>query len=228
MSLTTITAYKIWLADTSVNAARDSAWSAMLLEAEDAVKKYLRQGIESASYTSYISGGPFTTFVLPQVPVSLSGFAVYRNDSASGDPADFGADNLLTMYEDYVLDTSPADNSTSVTGMVRSLAGAWGYYRERPLGTLASKWVLDPKNIKVTYTAGYATVPASIVLAVHLLTSKIWHMRKRGFPVTSESLNGYSYSAQGTATAEGILQGDPTIKNLLRPFGRQFFVGSYF
>lgn len=228
MAITSLQNYKAWLGDTSVNAARDSAWTVMIAEAEDAVKKYLRQGVESASYTSILSGGPVTHFVLPQIPVAVSGFALYRNDSANGESAAFTSDHLLTMYTDYVLDLAPDDATVSRTGIVRTLGSTWGSSRERSVYSLTPRLVPTPGNLKVTYTAGYSTVPGSIVLAVHILTSKIWHLRKRGVPTVSESLNGYSFSSQNSATAEGVLQGDPTIRRLLAPFGRQVFVGSYF
>jgi hypothetical protein len=228
MSLTSLSAYRQWLAETTVNAARDSAWTVMLLEAEDAVKRYLRQNVESQSVTSILAGPPQTTLVLPQIPVQVSGFTLYRNDNANGDTTAFTAADLLTLYTDYTLDIADDDPAVSRSGLVRSLTSTWGNARERGVYSLTPRLVPTPGNIKVVYTAGYATIPASIVTAVHIITSRLWNMRKRGYPLIGESLNGYSYSAQGTATAEGIIQGDPTIRKMLYPFGRQVFVASYY
>lgn len=228
MALITLAEYKAFAGISSTDATRDASLNAMIAETDDAIKRYLHQNIESATYTTVMDAPNDVNINLPQLPVSFTDFSIYVNWNANGDPSLFTSDDLLTMYTDYLLDPSPDSATISTTGIVRSMQGWWGLWYQR------NGYVLTPKSvpaygcIKVVYTAGYATVPASIKAAANLLVSKLYMMRKIGMPENSTSLNGYSVSWQSAATANGILQGDPTIRSLLKPFGRQLFVGSYY
>lgn len=207
---------------------RDASLSAMIDEAIDAVKRYTMNGaLEATEYTQIIDAPPQTTLIIPYAPVSVAGFEFYLNVQANGDPAAFTSAFLLTMYQDYVLDVGPTDALTSESGLVRSLQGAWGIWFERPIYSLTNRLMPVRGAIKLVYTAGYATVPQSIKAALNLIVRKLFNMRKDGVPAISESLNGYSISRQNSATADGIIQGDPTIRNLLKTFCRPQ-VGSYF
>lgn len=70
------------------------------------------------------------------------------------------------------------------------------------------------RNILVTYTAGYATMPANLVLAAHYLLDT--YMERRGFPlhVSSSGQGGENTSARSAADAHAAYI------NLLRPFRR--------
>lgn len=214
---------------TSTDATRDASLNLMVAEASDAVVRYLRQNIESQEYTAYLDALPSTELLLPQLPVQASGLQIWVNWSANGDPSLFTSDDLLTNYTDYMLDTAPDDASVSHTGIVRLTGGAWWGVRGQRNGyVLASKIVPVRKAVKVVYTAGYTVVPASITMVVNLITAKLFTMRKLGQPLNSENLNGYGYSVQSSSTANGIIQGDPSIKAALKPFGKQVFVGNYY
>lgn len=147
-------------------------------------------------------------------------FQLYINVDANGDPAAFTSDYLMEMYVDYCLDMGAADPTVSESGIVRLINGVYGVQRERPLYSLSTKITPIRGAVKIVYTAGYATVPPRLRAALQLIVRKIFNARKLGVPLTSESLNGYSYSAQQTATAEGLITGDPTIRKLLTNFCR--------
>lgn len=228
MAILTLALYKEFTGITSTDATRDAALTVMIAEVNDAILRYLNNGaIEQQSYTVIMAAPVSVNLVLPVVPVLASSLQIYLNTQAQGDPAAFTSDTLLTPYTDYMLDVGQTDATTSQTGIVRNLSSAWGVWWARPPASLAPILIPVPGAIKAVFTAGYATVPPSIQAAASLIVSKLYAMRKIGAPAVSESLQAYSRSLQSTATANGILQGDPTIKSLLMPFGRKVYVGSY-
>ncbi len=214
---------------TTTDPTRDASLQAFIVEANDAVLRYLKNGnIELTSYTVILDAPVSTVLVLPIVPVLASSLVLYLNQDAQGDPAAFTSQNLLVPYRDYVLDTGPNDITYSNSGIVRNLTAAWGVWWQRPALALAAQLIPAPKAIKATFTAGYPTVPPSIQAAMVLIVSRLYNMRKIGYPLVSEGLQSYQYSAQSSASADGVIQGDPTVRSLLKPFGRQLFVGAYY
>lgn len=199
-----------------------------IAEVNDAILRFLKNGaIEETTYTVIMAAPVAVTLVLPVVPVLASSLQIYLNVQAQGDPSLFTASTLLTPYTDYMLDVGQTDATTSQTGLVRNLTGAWSVWYGRPPLALANALLPTPGAIKCVFTAGYATVPPSIVSAACLAVSKLYNMRRQGMPATNESLQSYSIGYQSAATANGIIQGDPTIRAMLQPFGRHIFVGSY-
>lgn len=229
MAILTLSEYLAWAGITSTDATRDASLTAMISEVNDAIIRYLHNGsIETASYTVIMPAPVSLQLVLPVVPVLASSVVLYLNWQANGNPSLFTSQDLLTPYTDYIVNTGPFDNLYSTSGIVTSNWSNWGGSFIRPTYALASTPAPTPGAIKATFTAGYDTVPPSIIAAAELITSKLYNMRKTGQPLNSEGLQSYQYSAQASATADGIIQGDPTIRGLLSPFGRQVFVGSYY
>ncbi len=229
MALLTLAEHKTFAGITTSDPVRDASLSVIIDEACDAVIRFCQNGnIEQTAYTIILDAPSYPALVLPYTPVLVAGFELYLNWDANGNPAAFTSGDLKTMYDYYALDVGPANVTTCESGIVRLINNnVWGWNRERPIYSLHLKIVPIRGAIKVVYTAGYATVPPAIKSAINLITRKIYNMRKLGVPVVSESLNGYSYSAQGTASAEGIIQGDPTIRAMLKTFCRPQ-IGSYF
>ncbi len=220
--------YKVQVGIVADDPTRDASLQAFIVEANDAVLRFLKNGqIELTSYTVILDAPVSTNLVLPIVPVLASSLVIYLNQNAQGDPAAFTAGTLLVPYRDYLLDTGPNDILYSNTGIVRNLSAAWGvWYQRQPL-SLAPQLIPAPKAIKATFTAGYPTVPPSIQAAMVLIVSRLYNMRKTGYPLVGEGLQSYNYQSQSTASADGVIQGDPTVRSLLKPFGRQIFVGMY-
>lgn len=227
MALLTLTEHKAFAGITSTDATRDASLQAMIDEATDAVKRHCKNGeIAATEYTQILPAPPYTTLILPFAPVAVAGFQLWVNTNANGNPALFTSEFLLTMYQDYTLDLGPADATSSETGLVRSLAGPFGIWWERPIYSLTNNLIPVAGAVKVVYTAGYATVPPAIKGVLNLIVRKMFNARKMGVPLVGESLNGYSYSAQNAATAEGIITGDPTVRKTLATFCRPQ-VGGY-
>lgn len=215
MAFLTLANWKTNTGTTSTDATRDAAITAMLAQVEDAIKKRLHQPVESATYTEYYDAPVGPLLALRWLPVS-SVTSIHYHPGANGDPAAFVAGDALTQYEQWVLEADQADG-TSRCGLVRRVGAAgWGMNYRRPAGRLAPNLEPGRKSLKVVYTAGYSSVPASILAAGYLMTSRLYESRQRGFPVNSESLNSYSYSASN-ATADSLLD-MPDIHALLLPF----------
>ncbi len=231
MALLTLQEYLQFRGGVAPSSTDQSSFAAIIPEAIDAVKRFLQNGnIEQTTYTIVMDAPVNPSLILPYAPVVADPayFFLYVNWQANGDPAAFTSDFLNVMYRDYLLDVGPSDTTTCESGIVRLVANnIWGLNRERPPYSLSLKLTPLRGAIKVVYKAGYATVPPAIKAALSLIVSKIFNMRKLGIPLVSESLNGYSYSGQNAATADGIIQGDPTIRNLLKTFARPQ-VGSYY
>lgn len=60
---------------------------------------------------------------------------------------------------------------------------------------IGTHWPRGMGNIKVVYTAGYTTMPADIVLAVHQIAAAVRHAASEGLggPIKSERFGEYSY-----------------------------------
>lgn len=235
MVLLTLAEHKTFATITSTDPVRDAALTVMIAEASDAVIRHCHNGsLEVTEYTQILDAIPQSAIIIPFSPVIYApdadppiDFQLYKLDSANGNPSAFTSEHLLTIYEDYILDMGPTDITRSFTGIVRFLNQPIGWSYERPIYSLALKLVPIRGAIKVVYKAGYDPVPGSIKFVINIIVRKMYNMRKFGVPFTSESLNGYSYSAQGTASAEGIISGDPTIQKALRPFCRPQIGGYY-
>lgn len=216
MALITLSGWKTQTGTTDTDATRDAAISAMIAEVDAAIIRFLGVPIEQASYTRVLDAPLRNQLVLPYYPVSLSGLQVWLNQSANGDSSAFTSEDLLTLYEDYTLDIDRADG-TSGSGILRKTNGIWGSRYYRPVERLSIALSGIRGAVKVTWTAGYATVPEDIKAAAYLMVSKLYQMRTLGGQMQNESLNGYSYGLAGNATAGSILS-DPTVFALLRPY----------
>lgn len=219
MSLQTLASYKTFLGYTSSD--RDGVYTEMISEVCDAVVRYCKNGsLESASYTVILDAPNRNVLYLPHFPVTASTLQIWLNTDANGESAAFTSTHFLTAYEDYALDLGPDNVTYSYSGKVTLLSHApWSANNwVRPVYSLSTR--LEPSRgaVKATYTAGFSTIPASLTAAVNLIVSKLYQMRTLGMAVTSEGLAGYNYAVQSSGTADGIIQGDPTIRNLLKPF----------
>ncbi len=238
--LTTLSAYKTFAGISTTNATRDASLTALITAVSEAVKRRCRTRFEAATYTGIVLTPPASDkLCLRQVPVR-SITSVYLNPSANGDPAAFTSDHLLTAYEDYYLETTEEGYSRS--GIVRRTRGkAWGsagLVQGFAVGTFGLVSGLPgglaltgggggltrsvgpaPGSLKVTYAAGYLTVPEPVALAVHLAVSRLYQIRKVGVGLGSESWNAYSYSAaQVDAKAVAGVLSSPEIAGLLAAY----------
>lgn len=112
----------------------------------------------------------------------------------------------LIYGTDYVVwGLGDDDPSFSLTPMLETSNGAWsgwggifgwGGQWVRPPERLAATRTSDRGRVNVTYWAGWPPdlIPETIVEAAYLEAASLYAMRRMGRFLSSESLNGYSYS----------------------------------
>lgn len=225
MAIVTAAVYQSW-ANQTYSGSDLTSLTTICAQVDAAIKTRLYRTIESASYTLILPTPTSLTFSLSRyAPIQVSGFSLYVNSNAGGDPAAFTSDDLLTMYTDYVLDVGPDDTTQSFSGIVTNIKYGWQVQFVRPLYAMALAPMGMPGTMKVTFTGGYSSVPNDLVEAACLAVSKILNMRKMGTGVQSESWNGDSYSLNSQAFTYGIL-GDPVIAGILMNYeNKAAFIG---
>lgn len=207
--------------------SEDSKLDLLVGYADAAIKRYLGRDIESTSYPGAASNGhgdsgiycgTGTRFiVLRQRPVTAVASVYLDNVAYYGQATGaFASATLLTEGTDYawVKDGYISSASVSFCGAIERIAGVW----PRPAWYRPGYLISDPQtaqgNIKVTYTAGWATVPGDIAQAAAWLVSYWRQSQKRGGTVTSENLGGYSYSL----AAAGEAGWPAEVRKLLSPY----------
>lgn len=233
MALLTLAEHKTFASIVGNDPVRDASLTAIIQESIDAVKRYCNNGeLELTQYTQILNAPPTSAIILPFAPVHYAPsatppitFEFYQRNDANGDPSKFTSEYLKTIYTDYQIDFGPTNITVSDSGIVRLNYSPAGIAYSRPLYSLAVKVTPVFGAIKVVYTAGYDPVPPSLKMALNIVVREVFNRRKLGIPINSESLNGYSYSGNGTAN--GVIDGDPTIRQLLDQFCRPQIGGYY-
>lgn len=172
------------------------------------VPQYLGRDIALTTYPSVADGGcgdsgyyngDWTKYLkLRQFPV-ISISSIYEDASARwGQNPDgaFASTTLLTAGTDYAIewDGYTAGAVCSFAGLVQRLPGVWPGSTRRNTGNINPLVENAPGNIKVAYTAGYATIPADIIAAACLIGAFMRRMARAGGWLTSESQGAYSYT----------------------------------
>lgn len=116
----------------------------------------------------YLPNRPLTA--VSEVRVSGEGVAGVNNSS------DFDSSTIWNVNDDYVIDSLTQDERNQ--SLLVAVYGVW------PLGI---------KNVRVTYTAGYTTVPADIKLAAYQIAARVRNGRTRGGMIKSERMGDESY-----------------------------------
>jgi hypothetical protein len=225
VAIITPTTWQTW-ANQTLTGGDLASLSLVCNQVDAAIKSRIWRKVERQTYTLVMPAPPTNVIQLARyAPIEVEGFAISCNTNAQGDPTAFTSADLLTMYQDYMLDVGPDDNESSWSGMVINLKGSWGVQGWRPNYSIAFQTTGIPGAILTTFTAGYANIPLDLVEAACLAVSKIRQLRKFGTGVQSESWNGDSYSLGSQAWMYGIL-GDPVISSTLSRYeNKQGFIG---
>lgn len=150
MSLVSDAAYKYYL---NINPSETitNNLTPLISSAEKKVKEYLNRDIEATTYTSEIyNGSGCNELMLRQTPVTAVTTIEYYEGYDSGE--DWYALTLGTDYERKIIPTQA--NSVILDGY---------------------EFVEGVQNYRVTYTAGYSTVPADIQQACKELVALYWN-----------------------------------------------------
>lgn len=148
MSLTSVSNVKSWA---GISGDSDNTLIESLIAACDEHVKALLLGrvLESAEYVEKLDGTGFDFLTLSQRPVTE--VAEVKIDADRG----FGSGIEALASDEYDLDAD--------TGMLYRVAATWPFGR---------------RNIRVTYTAGYATVPADVTQAANEIVAE-WYVRAK-------------------------------------------------
>lgn len=156
----------------------------------------------SDSYTEYYSGHGRRDLVLNQRNVSAVASVKVDPTGYFGELGTaFGSTTLLVAGVDYALLKDDASaTEVSACGILVNLRGGWPSMVNTDRGLLAGYPARQRGNIKVAYTAGFATVPADLQLAATMLVSELRRIAPFGAPASSFSLD---YLSMSFANASG-------------------------
>jgi hypothetical protein len=147
MSLTNSTNVKQYIGISG--SGDDTLLAALILYADDMVKRFLGRSLESTSYTERLDGNGRDF-------IRLANYPVISVTSVNVDAGwDFDPDNDEDA-EDYYLDAEP--------GLIFHTTGVWSEGR---------------RNIKVVYSAGYATLPKDVVHAANIIVADLYTRAKQ-------------------------------------------------
>lgn len=196
--------------------AQDTRLQLLLNAAIAAVRAYCQQHFEQASYTEYHSGNGTRKLALRQLPVTaITGVWLDPTGFYDVPATSFTSATQLTEGTDFVLDRG-VDGSTSKSGLLLRIGADWPRTQGvRLYGRLAVEQHPAFGNVKVTYTAGYATVPGDIQLATCLVAQQMLRASQRGGPLGSERLGDYAYTL---ASAALLAQDMGNARTLLAPY----------
>lgn len=163
--------------------------------AQDAVRKYCDRDFNSQSYTHYFNGTNTQRLVLRQTPVTAVSSVHVDVQGYFGTGTDpFNSLTALTSGRDYVLDVD--GTTTSKSGILFRIGAVWPMLnRVVPVAHLAADIGPAWGNIKVVYTAGYATVPLDLQMATTTVAVQLRNIvRLGGDKVQKETIGDYSYT----------------------------------
>lgn len=186
----------------TVTGPTDSLLDMMIAQCSARIDQHVGYPLAAATYTKIYRGNDTPHLFLSESPVN-SITSIYEDvDAAAGDAADpFAAATELTEGEEFYLDRQ-VDGGPSMTGIVVRIGCPWPkprYYRRGIINPLDYG---SDGNIKITYNAGYSTIPDDVQMVCLQLCKLVDEMRAHGMPLSSESWSGYSYSlAQDAAKA---------------------------
>lgn len=202
-----------WRTATNLTTPADSQVQAAIDAISQGVRDLLVQNFEAATYTEYYDAPCYADVItLDQGPL-VSVASVYCDGSGfrgQGTNA-FAADTLLTAGTDYMYITGKKRAIQSLYCNWAQLAGGYG---RRPPIQLTPMLKDVPGAIKVTYTAGYTTVPADVRGVVALAVSAWLRMIPNGFLAQSASYIDTSASFNLQNLSLGILK-SPDVWNVL-------------
>jgi len=198
VALTTVAKIKGYLGIPAANTSQDTWLTALQPAAEAVVSEFTGRRFESQNYTEFYNGNNRRELALRWRPVTAvaSVYLDYAGAFGHNPSSPFPASTLLADGVSYVLDWDGPNAVQSRSGLLLRLNTVWpelprSYSAPRSL-TLDTGPLYG--NIKVTYTAGYVTVPEDIQYAVAFLCSYMKRTIPQGGNVVEERIGDYSYA----------------------------------
>ena len=141
----------------------------------------------------------------------LFGPAVWIDDNGYWGtyPGAFASTTQVFEGQDFALERDQPDLS-SRRGMLLRIVGTWDTLYTSQAGQLSAHNATGQGNIKVQYTAGFASLPPDLELACIRVIAKCRNSKWYGDLVASESFDGQSYSLEQhrSQVGLGLLDGD--------------------
>lgn len=181
MPLTNLTRVKLHLGIT--DNGEDALLQQLMSEAEAAVKLFTRRRLDQHTITNeYYDGPGRQVLILNQRPVtSVVDVRVDANGMSGQSATGFDSNSVWTQGVDFYARRLTEDEKNP--GELIAAGSEWG-----------SVWPEGIGNIRVSYVAGYSTIPEDVQYAVHSLIARMREDQEHGRPVISETLGSYSYS----------------------------------
>ncbi len=184
MSLVTLANYKAYLK--IADASQDTNLTVIQTAVEKRVKNFLNRDLESATYTDeYYTGKGSNKLVLRQYPIT-SVASIKRYDGISSGSEIWTTLVAYTNYDRLVLDAEACyiylDNGQFECGV--------------------------DNNYKITYTAGYSSIPDDIQMACKELLKVVWD----NSPINQNRL-GFLNASSNAGSGSENLSIDPDIEN---------------
>lgn len=218
--LTSLAQIKDSLGIPGSDTSQDRQLSGLQSAAESVLLSRLKRNLEPATYTEYYSGNSQKYITLRNRPVTsiVSVYEDFRGYDGSQQDA-FQESSLLIPGMHYSLDIDEG-TTTSKSGILVRISGVWQEIgRVYFPGKLSAEVGPTHGNIKVTYTAGYETMPSDIEYAVALIVSSMRRNISSGGTVISEKIGDYQYALSERNT------GDPLIASINQIISRYAEVG---
>ena len=191
MALTNLNSVKDQAGISRADTTRDTQLLSLISGCTDLVKRYLNRDIESQSYTEYYSGDGDVELILRQFPVISVQRVSIDLGGYFGDPSgSFPSSGDLVAGVDYAQQSGQSGKGSS--GILRRINGVWPCIAARSRGTLQGLPPEPMGNILVQYTAGFATIPASIQMAVNSLVIRVAEMASTGMAESGGSYEDFS------------------------------------
>lgn len=193
--LTTLARLKAVLGVSSTDSSQDDLLQLYVDSANEAVEVYCGRTFASADYVQYYTGNNTYRLVLRQRPVTAVSEVRFDGSGYFGQrDGGFDSTTVLTEGVDYCLDWDSGANY-SKSGILFRIGTIWPMLHRQIYYTRLSPDIGPALgNLKVSYTAGYPTIPADLSLAA---TQVAAHMKRvsalGGYNLQSERIGDYRY-----------------------------------
>jgi len=206
MALLTLAELETRLGLTGLVGSQAERYQSLLDGAIQAVKSYCKWNLEEEEdHVEYYDGNGAHTLPLRTPFVSPTDLEVYLDQTGyyGTGPSAFAAATLLAEGTNYVM---RREGGIGKSGVLIKLPGAgnsltfpsdWIFGGRGGLTyNVPPQWPYGVGNVKVVCTYGFAddAVPQDIKLAISMVVAVVRNSTKYGWPLSSESLGGYSYS----------------------------------
>lgn len=207
--LTTLASLKLFLQanpnlTTPYGSLSDATLNLYIAEVSALISEWCGREFASTAYVEYYSGSGTPLLVLNQRPVTLITNIWEDVDGFWGTGEDAFTDDPLEVGVNYALVPDQSDGS-SRAGLVQNLRGVWRKRWTIATGLLTPQLTSGMGNYKVSYTAGFSTIPKDIEMCCNLAIALLRRMAPWGAPLASESYEERSVSFFNEMTKWGIL-----------------------